>query len=116
MGKDSIFDYIYSCASGAEVKANPTLKKVSQADIKDWSPVCFFEYFTQWKYFKDHVVPATNESLGAVGNTKELTLFELKIFLDIWHPQYNLDEFFLLQKKMSTAKTENMITSWTHQS
>ncbi len=47
-------------------------------------PIDLFKYFAPWKYFEDHIVTATNWSLGEAGKAKKLTLFKLKIWLGIW--------------------------------
>ncbi len=77
--------------------------------MKNWGPLQFLEYLMPWKYFREHVVPATNAALKESNVKRMITLAELKQWLGIWflmslYPQYLIEDFFFAEKKEKKKK------------
>ena len=88
----AFMDTIATDARGAAKKHNPSLKNASHHAPKSWTPIEFFNFFTPWTYFENHIVPATNVALRSA-NKKLTSLPEIKKWLGIWflislNPQY----------------------------
>ncbi len=78
-----LFNWNTLWCTGNNWKNNPSLKKENASNLKNWTPVHFFNKLFPWTVIVSNEILGTNASLKVTGVNKVTTIEEMRVYFGI---------------------------------